>query len=260
MATLTTTVDHTTGTVTIEASAMPANARLTRYDRNGLQPVRLYEGQDAQDGSLVVTDSELSLFGPVEYRMGGVTATVRLDGVEDPNTRTTTDLIALVSNPGTLAPILLTLSLDAERESLTTEHEVIGRSETIGVTGPLRLRTGTLEFLAADADQAARIEAIYAYGQVALIRFTASTLTQEAFVRAPDLYHTARSVRFTPDAYTLEGRQYWVVSVAFTEKRSPTFPLAGSPGWSYGDLEADYNSYAEAYNRFSTYADLAVGP
>ena len=261
MAQLTLTPDYEAGSVTIHATGLVGGEVLRRTDRNGWVPVRLFPDQVPTDGELIVTDTELALFGSIAYEMGDAYASIRLDGVNYPFQRVTGDRLTQVSNPSISAVPLLTITATATRTSTSTEHEVIGREDTITTRGPLGLRRGNLEFLTQGIEEANALTAVYASGQVALLRYVASTFAGEStgLPRSTDLYHRAESVTFTPVGNSENGRQYYQVTVAYIEKANPSDPLAGSAGWTFDALTEAYPDFAAVAADFASFSELTVG-
>lgn len=258
MPTLTLTRNTSAGTVLILAEGMPTGAKLLRLDRNGDAPVRLLAGQTPRDGTMIVTDYEPALTGPVQYRMGGATATTRLDAYAYPYVGVEADRIHVVTLPYLSAPIPLTLSVNLSSDSQSTEHPIIGRRDSIAVVGPLRLATGSLEYLALDLSSALAIREVYASGAVVLYRSANPTPDGELGAPGPDLYHTASRVAIRSDDGE-GGNQAWTVSVDMVEKLRPTTARVGDVGWTFDALKATGLTFNQLAALGVTFNQLALG-
>jgi hypothetical protein len=256
MPTLTLTRDPVGGSVLIVAEGMPAGARLLRTDRNGGAPVRLLEGQVPRDGYLSTRDYEAALAGPIQYRMGGVQATTRLDATQFPYTGAGADRIHVVTLPYLGVELPLTLSIDLSSDSSSTELPIIGRADSVGVVGPLRLATGTLQFLALDRATALAIRNVYQSGAVVLLR-SAPVVEESLTSPGPDLYHVATRVTIRSED-DVPGEQAYTVGVEFVEKARPGTSRVGDVGWTFNALKATGLTFDQLTDLGVTFNQLAL--
>lgn len=218
---------------------------LLRSDANGIRPVRLYEGQGLTAGSLIVTDYEAALTGPITYT---VTTT---------ETATATTALNL-ADPWLMVPVLPQYSAAFQRatgftednDARSTVHEIIG-SEYVAVTlRPLGRRTGTLEVWCADYTAMRAVRAVYRRGEVVLLR--------QADHPGMDLYHVATG-RLSAGLYD-PALNRWRLTVEYTEVPSPLAPLSGALGWDLAASLERNPTLAASAAEFPTLADLLIGP
>jgi len=221
---------------------------LTRSDANGLQPVRLYEGQDMSGGLLVVQDYEAALSGLVTYTaVVGESGT----GLVERATASVTDLLpdAAVLAPATLPQYLERLELvtgfEGTRDAQTTVHDVVGRADPLVVLGPLGTRRGLLSVWCRSYAAGLAVQAVYTRGEVALLR--------QAYEPGLDLYHVATST-----SLGMDGTR-WRVSVTFVEVDAPLSPLLGSTGWTFDQASAQYPTFQVAMATFPTFNEYTAG-
>ena len=248
--TITATPQPATASVLLEVTddTTPAAFSLLRSDVTGIRPVRLYPLQDLDSGSLIVTDYEAALTGPIIYTVATESASA--------STTTTLDVDADWLNvpvaPQHSEQLELVTGLTEASEAMSTAHKIIDREDTVLTLRPLRNRAGTLELWCSTYAKARAVRAVYNRGEVVLYRQSAHP--------GLDMYHAATGkVSVEPAAEETTPRR-WVVRVEFTEQRPPSAPLMGALGWNYGaDLERN-PTYAASALEFPTYADRLIGP
>ena len=219
---------------------------LTRSDANGLRAVRLYEDQNPLSGSLIVTDYEAALTGPITYT---VTTT------ETATDTTALDLdetwLMVPVTPQHSVEVALVTGYGEASEAGSTVHRIIGGRATLTLR-PLGSREGTLGIWCPDYPSAAAVRAVYGRGEVVLLR--------QPDHAGLDLYHAATGrVSITPHDDATQPRR-WQVEVEYTEAGVPTDPLSGALGWDYATGLERNATYAGDLAEFPTYADRLIGP
>ncbi|MBX9243411.1 hypothetical protein ICW40_01145 [Actinotalea ferrariae] len=238
------------GLVRLRVSSVPTGYEfgLLRSDTNGIRSVRLFEGQDIVDGSLIVTDYEAALDGPITYTItttDTVSVTTSLDDVADP-------WLMVPVMPQYSEPLALVTGYVAARQATTTVHEVINREDPVVTLGRLRLRTGTLTIWAPDFAAAQAVAAVYGRGEVVMLR--------QAQHPGMDMYHACTgTVTVTPQSEDTSPLR-WRVTVDYTEVQPPTAALAGALGWDYVAALQRNPTYGASRIEFPTYAERAIGP
>jgi hypothetical protein len=257
MVTLTLEPRADSGSVLITVTGAADDDVLMRTDRNGTAPVRTFPNQGVEAGGLIITDYEPALFGAIRYEIGGASALTYLDGTRAPFALVPVDLIITPVFPSNRATPTLTVEHTYQRPSNATRHDVIGRPDQLAVLAPLGFRTGTLRFIVPDADAANALEAVYDKGEIVLVRFAsgAHAFTGRRFPNSRDVYHIADRVDVAPAEFG-----YYAVTVSYVELRRPSAPLAGSFGWTFDDVTAQFESFDEVRAAFATFNDLKVGP
>jgi hypothetical protein len=220
---------------------------LVRTDANGTAPVRLEDGQELVGGSLIVTDYEPSLVGPISY-----TVTT----VETVTETTELGVDALWLNvpelPQFNAQPELWLGLTSGRASSSTAHDVIDRPDPIMTMGRLRLRRGELRLWFDDYGAAHALAELYDQGAVSLLR--------QPYLDRADMYHTlAPGAEIRVDPLDVESTR-WGVTIPYVECARPLGPQQGAASWTYGDGLALSPTYSADLVRFPTYADRVAGP
>lgn len=218
---------------------------LTRTDVNGTAQVRLLEGQEITDGSLITEDYEAALTGPITYSL------VYANG-QRASASTALDVEGTFLAPSVLPQFgvsdLFITGYDASRETNSTAHAVIGREDPVVRIGAVRSRRGTLTIWASDYAAMRSVLDVYRRGEVVLLR--------QAEHAGLDLFHVALSVR--EGAYD-ERFKRWRLDVDFTEVRSPDGPLLGSVGWTWDDVAANFATWDDVTDFFATWNDLQIG-
>jgi hypothetical protein len=219
---------------------------LARSDRNGTAPVRLEEGQELVGGSLIVTDYEAALSGPVNYI---VTTT---ETVTSSTALNLDEMWLTVPELPQFGRRVDGVQLRHGRPSASTLHEPIDRADPILTVSKLGTRRGQLVMYAATYDDAQLLVECYAQGVCVMLR--------QPYLNGADVYHVA-----TPGgevAVDPVGGDYssWQVTVPFVELARPTGPQLGALAWTYGDGLARNSTYALDAAEFPTYAARVVGP
>lgn len=218
---------------------------LTRTDANGVNQVRLLEGQEISDGALITEDYEAALTGPITYSL------VYANG-QRASASTALDVEGTFLAPSVLPQFgisgLFITGYDAARETASTTHAVIGREEPVVRIGAVRSRRGTLTVWASDYAAMRSVLEVYRRGEVVLLR--------QAEHAGLDLYHVATGVR--EGAYDAEFKR-WRLDIDFTEVRRPDGPLLGSAGWTWDDVAANFATWDDVTDFFATWNDLQIG-
>lgn len=220
---------------------------LTRTDANGTRSVRLLDGQEIIDGTLIVEDAEAAMVGPVSYQLtsasGAVSQVVTtLDGAGGYR-------LAPAVYPQWAVTADLVTGYDATRPSSSVVHEIIGREDPVVRLGPLKLRRGTLTFWCASYATLRAALDVYRRGEVVLLR-------QPDFPGF-DMYHVVTEAR--ESGYD-EGRQRWRLDVTFIEQNYPLGPLLGAARWTWDDLVALCSTWDDVARMFPTWNDAQIGP
>lgn len=221
------------------------NVSLTRTDANGVQTVRLLSGQALSNGSLVVTDHEAALVGDVTYTFRS--GTNALASVTTSLAGAATTLAPSVFPQFGITDVFVT-GYDAQRESGTRVHEVIGRSDPVARIGAMKTRRGTLSVWCEDYAGTQSVLDVYARGEVVLLR--------QPNHAGLDLYHVTTGVR--QGAYDSEFKR-WRLDVDFIEVASPLGPLLGTVGWTWDNVAQTFATWDDAQAFFATWNELQIG-
>lgn len=232
---------------TLPAAYDLATFTLTRTDANGVRPVRLLDGQEIIDGTLVVEDAEAALVGAITYQLTsalGVTTTVSTSLAGTVGYR-----LAPAPFPQWATTAALVTGYDASRSTSTTVHEVIGRADPVVRLGAVRLRRGMLTvWCKSYVDLVAALD-VYRRGEVVMLR--------QPHDPGLDMYHAATEVRESP--YD-EAWRRWRLDVTYVEVAFPRGPLLGSPSWTWDDLAAMFPTWDAALAFFDTWNAAQIGP
>lgn len=220
---------------------------LTRTDANGVRPVRLAEGQEITDGTLIVEDGEAALLGAITYQLtsalGAITtATTTLAGTKGYR-------LVPALHPQWATSVPLVTGYDATRTAATILHDIIGRADPVARLGPLRLRRGTLTLWCADYAAVVASLDVYRRGEVVLLR--------QGDYPGLDMYHVATETQ--EGGYDPEARR-WRLAVTFAEVAVPRGGLLGSPTWTWDDLAAAYPTWDAVLAAFPTWNAVQIGP
>lgn len=224
-----------------------ARFSLTRTDANGVRPVRLLEGQEITDGSLVVEDAEAALTGAITYQLtsalGAITtASTTLDGVVG-------YYLHPALHPQWTAVLPLVTGYFATRTAATIVHEVIGRPDPVARLGALRLRRGTLTLWCESYEALTAALDVYRRGEVVLLR--------QGDYAGLDMYHIATDTQ--EEGFDPEYRR-WRLAVTFVEVAVPRGGLLGSPTWTWDDLAATYPTWDAVMAAFPDWNAVQIGP
>ncbi|ARU53517.1 hypothetical protein CBR64_20895 [Cellulosimicrobium cellulans] len=144
--------------------------QLVRTDANGSRAVRLLAGAGLTGGTLIHTDAETALTGPVTY-----SATVRDPGDDSTETATASVDVSGVFARTVVGSVVIpaqSVELDplgwvqysARRSTSGTVTDVIGRADPVVSIGVQRTRRGRLTIWCRDYAQARAVEAAYGVG------------------------------------------------------------------------------------------------
>lgn len=136
----------------------------------------------------------------------------------------------------------------AGREMRSTVHHIIGRSDPLVVMGKLGSRSGTLEFLAWDLQDVARLARVFDRGEPVLLK---------QVVPGMDMYLAASSVEVSPHAVEGDLTRF-KFTVNYQEVSRPYGDLAGALGWTFDQLAAEYTSFDAVAAAFATFDDLTL--
>lgn len=225
-----------------------ASFTLTRTDANGIRPVRLLDGQEIVDGSLVIQDNEAAMVGLVTYQL--TSASGAATSVTTSLESSTGYRLSPAQFPQFAATADLATGYTAARGSSTIAHEVIGRADTVARLGPMKSRRGTLTFWCADYAALTAILDVYRRGEVVLFRQPDNA--------GLDMYHVAAG-DLTEAPYD-EAWRRWRLDVPFFEVAHPRGPLLGAAGWTWDDVVAMFPTWDDVLAFFPTWNDLQVGP
>lgn len=224
-----------------------ASFSLTRTDASGVRPVRLLDGQEIIDGTLVVEDAEAAMVGTITYALTSATgvrttASTTLAGASGYR-------LAPAAFPQWATTVGLVTGYDATRPTSTRVHEVIGRDDPVVRLGSVQLRRGTLTVWCQDYAALTTALDVYRRGEVVLLR--------QPDYPGLDMYHVTTEVR--ESGYDEQWRR-WRLDVTYFEVAFPRGPLLGSPTWTWDDLTAMFPSWDAAAAFFATWNAAQIGP
>lgn len=252
MSTLTATVLPELGAVRLEVAGAPAGpAVIIRTDHNGTADVRQLEGQQTSAGTLVVTDFEPALFGPITYALEGATPAVVSLEVARP-------FVSVAVSPFYRAEVVSFTTGTETVDDRGAEHVILDSPAAVILRGPMSLRSGELEAWCASYEDAHALRAALSTGEVVHIRHPEH--------RGMDAYVAVRSVTVSPypqlvhDLDAGGATLRWRVGIRYAEQPTPTGALRSAAGWNYNELTALGLTYDQLPALFPTYNDLAVGP
>lgn len=232
--------------VTLAATALPVGAvSLARLDVNGYSLVRIPATTDTTaGGAWTLVDYEVALTGTARYLLidaAGATASAvaTMPATAAPQLRQT-------FRPTVLAPFTAVTDLPARQELARTEHQVIGRADTVFTTYALGLRAGAMTIRCATHTAALAVVALYGPGKVVLLRS----------VDHPglDMHHIGTAVDVRAQARRSDGSRWWDVAVSYTEVR----PAAGASllAWTCADLLTGYGTAAVVGLAYRTWQNV----
>lgn len=252
MTAVTATPQPASASVALQITGAPAGAvSITRADVNGVNPVRLRDGQVPIAGAMTVIDAEPALTGPLAYTVTDY-ASARADVITSLDGLVGHPVVAAVQVPQlAVAPPLVT-GYDAGRQSASTVHTVIGRADPIVTLGSTALRVGGLQLFFTDHDAAHAADATLAGPYLYLLR--------QPTHPGLDMYFAVSETRVTPLTPPAAAGWRWQLDARYVEVRRPNGPLLGSPGWSWDAVAAGFPTWDALPVVFPTWAALAVGP
>ena len=250
MTALTLTPQPSTASVLIQITGAPAGpVVITRSDANGVATVRLREGQEPISGSLTLSDFEPALVGPLAYDV--------VDSAGDTTSDSTTlagtvarPQIGGVQQPGLEFDPELVTGYDANRPGASTVHRVIGRADPVITLAPSHTREGRLSVWCRDHEEAVTAARVLAQARILMFR--------QPTHPGMDMYFYAENVTTRPLQATADGWR-WVTECDYLELRSPTLPLLGAAGWTFGDVVASFPTFAAVRSAFADFDALLVG-
>lgn len=248
MTTLTATPQPATASVALALTPTGTVTQILRADANGIRPVRAQAGQFPTSSATALIDNEAALTGPVSYTVvggGGASATTALDV----DAEWLTVPVTPARSERVDAPVGVSGYASA-RESQSTVHRVIDRPDPVITLGVLALRTGSMELWCPDIAAARRWEAVYARGEVVLLRQGHAGL---------DMYHTASRTGIEPQGDPASDLR-WRLTIDYIEVAYPAGNQLGTLGWSVDDVTATYPTVAAVTQAFATVNDLTIGP
>lgn len=233
--------------VLIEITGAPAGAvTITRTDLNGSGTVRLQEGQQPISGSLTIFDYEAALNGTVSYDVLDSASAVTSGSV---STNVAQPFINAVVLPHKNQQIDYVTDYDSQQDNSSSVHWIIGREDPLVISGPLRLREGTLNLYVTSYAEALAVKNVAATGEVLLFR-------QPTF-QGLDMYLVPTRVAIRPDERMSSGR-HWTVDISYNEVKIPSGPVRSST-WNYDAVTA-LGTYNTVKAQFATYNALVAGP
>lgn len=164
---------------------------------------------------------------------------------------------AAAAGPWLHIPVTPSLSTVADlygysdnRQSGSTLHEVIGRSDPLVTIGVPSMRRGQLRYRTASRAEAELLGSIYGSRETAMLRTSDGEVS--------DFYHVAESVSLSPGDQLAAGRT-WYVDVSYLETARPTAPLKGAAGWTFASVLVNHTDFASVRASYDTFADLTAG-
>lgn len=255
--TLTLTADPDLARVTIAGTALTLGTKTLRRDDVNGEHLVLRRAGHGGGTTITIVDQDPARYGLIRYTL--VTTEAGTDTV------LATERATITMPPATSGPILHLPVLPQHRVTAAavtdlaptvraryTAHEVIGRTDPVLTLARAHPVTGRLTLRMRDAATAYAALALYARGDVALLRLTEAG-------GARDLWHLAESADATPQHTTTTGR-WWDVTVSYLQVPAPSAGgQLGEMTWTFEDVAA-----AHTFNGVdNNYADLdavAVGP
>ena len=248
MSTITATPNPATGAVDITIAQDSSIAKVLRSNDYGTQEVRVAAGQfpTAATGTTVFSDYECAQ-GTNSY------SAVDSTGAQV----ATTSVEVAIDMPWLLVPIAPNYSEQAQsvtnwgfsRNTNSTKHQIIGRSDPIVVLGKLGTRTGTLEIYSASVSDAERLVRVFSRGEIVLLKQQVS---------GADMYFTADSLEVSPYNAIGQDATAYKLAVQYTEVSRPYGNLAGALGWTFDALASTWPTFDEMARHYATFDDLTL--
>lgn len=141
-------------------------------------------------------------------------------------------------------------SFGANRDSATTIHRPLGRTDSLVVMGKLGTRTGSMEIFCRSYADARKLERIFERGEIVQLRQR---------VEGMDMYFTVTSIPVSPFSVQGEDETRWAMNINYVEVRRPIGELAGALGWTFDALAADFTSFDEVTQVFVDFDALTLG-
>lgn len=240
------------GAVDVTVTSSPAEVGgVLRVDSSGSHLVRHSEMDAPWPSPLTLRDRECPLSGPVTYvavsgaegaALAQVSLTTTMDGA----------WLTVPQRPGVAVSPTLVLDLSSQQSGQLAVHEVIGRRDPVTTAGVAGSRRPRLQVLCADHETAQAVAAVYATGDVVLVR--------QAGMPGLTIWHQMETLDVSPRLDLAEaGSEPWAVDVSAVEVAAPESVII-PPGWTYDDLLAGYSSYTAVMSAFGSYTALLDGP
>lgn len=248
MTALALTAQPATSSVLLQITGAPAGpVTIARTDSNGVRTVRLRAGQEPSAGILTLVDYEPALTGTLRYEVTDSAAAVTVTTLA--GLALTGTVVGSVYLPAFAVIVPQITGYEADRESATVVHEVIGRTDWLATFGPMRGRRGTLRAHFPTYAAARTLDAL------------CSRLGEPLLLRQPthpglDMYFAPTRSRLTP---ATETATTWDVEIEYVEQGWPTGPLLGAAGWTVASVAA-WGTCLKVRSDFATCAALVVGP
>lgn len=251
----------------VEGSTGKRTASLVRTDANGVHEVRTTTGRFplAAGATVTVDDWEAASYPGQQirwdaYDTGGAAAgSYSLVTPQDyPGWAALVcpvhpDLGWELAASASAAEVIVT-SHSESRDSATTFHKVIGRSDPLPVLRSLATPTGRFELSSPSLNQAQKIVRSLAMPEVFLLKQSDQKFLDLYFVATGvDLSH-GDEIGIDPNTGWTERR--WVVTVQFQEVARPAGDVFASAA-TYDGL-AEHNTYASVRASSNTYQDLQI--
>jgi hypothetical protein len=227
-----------TGAITLTIDTDNPLLALTRADRNGTRPVRLEAGTLPFTGTRTLRDYEPALGGEVQYRASTAfgTAEVWINlGAQGP--RFTLPALPLLS-----VGVDTVYDYSAGRSGRGTVHEVPGRPDPIITQARMGTRRGTLSIVCNDHVDLLNLENLLAQGITVMYRQTENP--------GQDMYFHADAVAAVPNAGA------WELTVTYIELGFPAGPVIDSGDWTFADLAATGDTFAEVAETYTDFTAL----
>lgn len=225
--------------IDLDIEATSPVRRIFRTDANGTRMVRVHPSQLPASGSFNLKDREAALSGEIRYDVddgaAGASATAYL-GLELP----WLTIPVLPREPG--VQVRTVHGYDAARESMSTFHYPIGRTDPLVTLGEMRTRTGRLKMFCADHAAVARLYRLSSRGEVMFLR---------------QAEHLGLDMYFIPSgdaAEPVDGG--WEYSADYVELAWPADPMVTTPGWTFADLKESADTFETVTERYLDFNHL----
>lgn len=243
-ATLNLTPEPATGSVLLDIDrGQETVLRVLRTDANGTAEVR---GSAGQFPSVPVPGSAARvILSDYEAAAGDLAYAVELAGGEVLRASTRLQLespwLTVPLMPQHSEAIEAVMAYSAGRASQGAVHVVLGREDPLPKLGRLSRRAGSLVIAADFLADALRIERVFDWAQVVMLR---------GLVPGMDMYLVPESVSHAP------AGQGWEVTVSYVQVARPAGAQSGALGWTYAALTRAQPSYAALPGAYASYDEL----